>query len=141
MPSGLPGIWFGKQQPDKIIFPSDEKEVDFSYIKGKRVIAFSGIARPESFKETLKTLGADIVSFKAFGDHYPFTHKDILKLRNEQKTLNAELLITTEKDWARIGDMAADIKSLAYLTINFVITSGKDKLFCMIKTKADNVLG
>ena len=133
-------LFTGDHAPDRIIIPSTGKEYDLSYLKGKRVTAFSGIAKPESFKESLLNLGADVVSFRAFGDHYPFSREDITKLMEERKSLKCEFLITTEKDWARIREMAMDIDSLACLTIRFVITSGKDELFNMIKEKADAVL-
>lgn len=133
-------LFTGEHVPDKIIFPSREKEFDLSYLNGKRVIAFSGIARPESFKESLLNLGADILSFRAFGDHYPFSKKDIEKLMKEKEALNGEFLITTEKDWVRLMELAIDIDSLACLTITFVITNGKDELFNIIKDKADTAL-
>ena len=133
-------VFKGDHAADKIIFPSGGKEADLSYLNGKRVMAFSGIARPESFKESILNLGANVVCFRAFGDHYPFSQKDIEKLRVEQEKLNGELLITTEKDWTRIRDMVLDVESLAFLKINFVIKSGKDRLFNLIKEKADAVL-
>ena len=132
-------VFTGDHAPDKIIFPSSGKEDDLANLRGKRVVAFSGIARPESFKESLLNLGADVVSFRAFGDHYPFSKKDIEKLMKEKDSLKGDILITTEKDWTRIRDIAVDNDSLAFLTINFIILSGKDALFKMIKEKTDSV--
>ena len=133
-------LFTGDHAPDKIIYSSGGKEFDISYLNGKRVIAFSGIAKPESFKKSLLNLGADVVSFRAFGDHYTFKKKDIQNLLKEQEVLKGELVITTEKDWARIREMEVETEALAYLTIKFVITSGKDKLFNTIKEKADAVI-
>lgn len=133
-------LFTGDHAPDKIIIPAVGKEFNLSHLNRKRVIAFSGIAKPDSFKKSLLNLGADVVSFKAFGDHYPFSKKDIEKLVDELKFINGELLITTEKDWVRIREMAIDIESLAFLKIKFVITSGQDELLNMIKEKADAVL-
>jgi tetraacyldisaccharide 4'-kinase len=133
-------MFMGDHVPDKIIFPSGKKVVDLSYLNGKRVSAFSGIAKPVSFKKSLLNLGANVVSFKAFGDHYPFRKKDLEKLIRELEDFRGDILITTEKDWARIRDMTKNIKNLAFLTINFVITSGKDELLNMIREKADSVI-
>ena len=133
-------LFTGDHVPDKIIFPARNKAVEPSYLNGKRVIAFSGIAKPESFKKSLLNLGANVVSFKAFGDHYPFSKKDIVKLIKEQQAFKGDILITTEKDWSRISELAADIDFLAVLTIKFIITSGKDELLKMIKEKADTIL-
>ena len=95
-------VFTGDHALDKVKFPLSGKESDLSYLKGKRVIAFSGIAKPESFKESLLNLGANVVSFRAFGDHYPFSKKEIEKLIKEKETLKVELLITTEKDWVKL---------------------------------------
>ena len=134
-------VFTGDHIPNRIYFPFYKKEEELSYLKGRRVMAFSGIARPASFKESLLNLGADIISFRTFGDHYQFNRKDIEELRKEQEALNAEVLVTTEKDWARIQGIAMDMEALAFLTITFVITSGKYELLKMVKEKADNVIG
>ncbi|MBN2420226.1 MAG: tetraacyldisaccharide 4'-kinase, partial [Deltaproteobacteria bacterium] len=133
-------LFTGDHSPDKIVFPFSADKVDLSYLSGKRIIAFSGIARPESFRESLMHLGADVASFMTFGDHYPFSKKDIERIMKEKKTQNGELVITTEKDWARIREITSGIDSLAFLSIKFIITSGKDKLFNLIKEKADSAL-
>lgn len=130
----------GNHVPDRVIFPSAGKVHNLSFINGKRVIAFSGIARPSSFKESLLNLGADIVLFMAFNDHYPFSQRDIIKIQKEKRRLNCDFLITTEKDWVRIKDKTAEMSTLAYMIINFVFTSGEDKFYNMIKTRANAVL-
>ena len=85
-------------------------------------------------------LGANVIFFKAFGDHYPFDKKDIEDLIKTKESLNGEILITTEKDWARIRGINIDFKTLACLKISFIITTGEKELFDMIKEKADSVL-
>jgi tetraacyldisaccharide 4'-kinase len=137
--SGKP-LYRGDHIPDRIILPNSGKEYDPSFIKGKRVTAFSGIAEPETFKESLLNLGADVVSFSAFGDHYPFSRNDIENVRKKHEALRGEIFITTEKDWARIKDIAADIEYIACLTIDFVFKSGEEDFFKSIEKKADKVL-
>lgn len=133
-------LYRGDHIPDRIILPNSGKEYDPSFINGKRVTAFSGIAEPESFKETLLDLGADVLSFTAFGDHYPFSHNDIEQLRKKHEALRGEIFITTEKDWARIKDMVTDIEYIACLTIDFVFKSGEEDFFKMIEGNAGKVL-
>ena len=126
--------------PAGIIFPLINENHDLSFINGKRVIAFSGIGRPESFKKTILDLGANLISFKAFGDHYPFSERDVTELEEERRNLRADMLITTEKDWARIRHMASGIAPIACLRIDFVIKTGQKEFFNIIKNKADSVL-
>ncbi|MBL7170785.1 MAG: tetraacyldisaccharide 4'-kinase [Candidatus Omnitrophica bacterium] len=72
-------------------------------IKDKDIIAFSGIAGPEAFEETLKGLGARLVYSIRYPDHYYYNSGDlqeIVKIAGE-----SPFIITTEKDLVRIkGD-------------------------------------
>ncbi len=130
----------GDHVPDRIILPNSGKIHDPSFINGKRVTAFSGIAGPESFKETLFNLGADVVSFRAFGDHYTYSQKDIDELLEDQKTSGGELLITTEKDWVKIRDKVSNVESFACLTINFVFKTGEKDFLKTVKARADEII-
>ena len=67
-----------------------------------KVIAFAGIARPEKFFQTLADNGYNVHSHFSFPDHYMFTHNDLDHMyKRAQKT--GRVLITTEKDWARLS--------------------------------------
>ncbi|NLA74187.1 MAG: tetraacyldisaccharide 4'-kinase [Deltaproteobacteria bacterium] len=126
---------------ENIILAETGEELDISYLRGKPVVAFSGIARPESFRKSLKELGADILLFKAFGDHYPFTRADIIGLKNDALALNRAILVTTEKDWARIRNVAPDGKDIALLSVRFAVTPDEEAFFSSIKKRAFSVLG
>ena len=70
-------------------------------LRGRRVLAFAGIGRPEKLFATLEACGAQIIARQAFPDHHPFTARDMagLAVRAEADGL---ALVTTEKDCARI---------------------------------------
>jgi tetraacyldisaccharide 4'-kinase len=67
------------------------------------VIGFAGIARPEKFFATLMANGARLVERKSFRDHHRFTGKEATALIQEASA-KACMLVTTEKDWARLPD-------------------------------------
>ena len=67
------------------------------------VIGFAGIARPQKFFATLMANGARLVARKAFPDHHRFTDKEATALL-EEASAKACMLVTTEKDWARLPD-------------------------------------
>jgi tetraacyldisaccharide 4'-kinase len=73
-------------------------------INHRRVFAFSGIADNQDFLQTIRTLGGEIVGFKGFADHYPYSLRDLEDISASAKTVQAEMLVTTEKDHARIAD-------------------------------------
>ncbi|MEM8985443.1 MAG: tetraacyldisaccharide 4'-kinase [Pseudomonadota bacterium] len=67
-----------------------------------RVVAFSGIGRPQKFFDMLGGLGLDVAATKSFPDHHPFTKKDIKSLHAAAKKHQARL-ITTDKDLVRLS--------------------------------------
>jgi len=71
------------------------------WLKERKIIAFSGIADPESFEELLRQSGAKIVSSRRFLDHHSYTEEDLQKLLEESKKLEA-VLVTTEKDLVKL---------------------------------------
>lgn len=70
-------------------------------IRGKHVVAFTGIGRPEKFFETVLDLGCIIQKKISFADHHPYSRADIRLLRDTAKKGNAQLL-STEKDARRL---------------------------------------
>ena len=68
---------------------------------GLRSFAFAGIGRPEKFFSTLRTLGAEIVATREFGDHQKIPVSILKRLEAEASLKNSQL-VTTEKDAARL---------------------------------------
>jgi len=54
----------------------------------------------------------------------------------EKHRLRADLLITTEKDYVRLGQLSPKDEHLGYLTVRFRIVSGAETLFDLIRGKA-----
>ena len=67
------------------------------------VIGFAGIARPGKFFATLKANGAGLIASHGFPDHHRFTERQARALLKEADQRKA-MLVTTEKDWARLPD-------------------------------------
>ena len=75
--------------------------LDAEKFRGRRVIAFAGIGRPEKFFQTLKQIGAEIVSRRPFADHHIYSSAELARLRDEARK-SGSVLITTEKDYVRL---------------------------------------
>jgi tetraacyldisaccharide 4'-kinase len=105
-------------------------------LKGRRVLAYAGIGRPQKFAGTLKALGAEVVRLAAFPDHHVFTAADAKALLAEARRDNLTL-VTTEKDVARLS--GPDLKPLAEKSFALpvrlafdnpkLVTAGLKKLF------------
>lgn len=72
-------------------------------LKGAKVVAFCGIARPASFTGLLGDLGADVVATRFFQDHYWYTQKDCELLSNDLAQSGADYIVTTQKDLVRLS--------------------------------------
>ncbi len=102
-------------------------------LKGRKVLAFCGIANPVSFKKTLSHLGCTIVELKQYRDHYRYVCEDISGLEEKGKRLGAEFLLTTEKDMVKIRELKCLPRNLLSVEIGFSVDQGfYDMLFNMI---------
>ena len=122
--------------PHSVVFPESGEVHDPEFLKGKRVIAFAGIARPDRFRETLDRVGAEVVYFKGFRDHHPYGPDEITGLQSIREQKGAEYLITTEKDWVRLASIRNAWDRMAYLCVEFSILDGQEEIFAMIRDSA-----
>lgn len=87
-------------------------------LKGKRVLAFSGIAFPERFFRTLETLEAIVVEAVPFPDHHLYTRHDMERLSRHARALQATL-VTTAKDAARLTPDWKSLVTVVEITFQF----------------------
>ena len=74
---------------------------DLDHFRGRRVLAFAGIGRPEKFYATLRELGAEIVETRSFADHHRYQSREIERLHTRARQFDA-VCVTTEKDHVRL---------------------------------------
>jgi tetraacyldisaccharide 4'-kinase len=91
----------------------------------KEYFAFAGISNPESFFELLKQNGVVVKMSRSFPDHYNYREKDLQELLEASESQNLEL-ITTEKDYVKIGDK---IEKLHYLPVDLKFEAQEEQKF------------
>jgi len=74
---------------------------DAEAVRGRRVVAFAGISRPEKFFATLRGLGAEIVMARSFADHHRYRASQVEALLASAARHGA-MPITTTKDHVRL---------------------------------------
>ena len=112
------------------VFTGDRMGLDF--MKGKKVAAFSGIAQPESFEQSLVEQGAELVYSKRFADHHRFTQQEVLNAVNRSKKRQAEMIITTQKDAVRFPKIDRRDLPIYFMRVEIKILSGaKDFQDCV----------
>lgn len=78
----------------------DGRTEDLASLKGRKVLALCGIARPESFVLTLQGLGAKVIKLVAVGDHREFSRGTLAGAERDALSAGA-VPVVTEKDAAR----------------------------------------
>ncbi|MGA2046605.1 MAG: tetraacyldisaccharide 4'-kinase [Terracidiphilus sp.] len=73
----------------------------------RAIAAFCGIARPEQFFAGLEAAGLHLAVRKAFPDHHTYTAQEAEQLRASAGAGGATAIITTEKDFLRLGKLSA----------------------------------
>ncbi|GIL17729.1 MAG: tetraacyldisaccharide 4'-kinase [Oligoflexia bacterium] len=85
-------------------------------VHGQKALAFCGLGQPDSFYQSLRqTQQIDLKETVSFPDHYLYTQKDIEILMNKKNEIQADCILTTEKDWVKIQKLSIDLKSIFHV--------------------------
>ena len=95
---------------------SENQKIPFSTLKDEPFLLLTGIANPLPLVNYLDSHNLKF-EMNVFGDHHIFSDKELL---NIQKKANGRKIITTEKDFVRIGsERLSDLFSLP-ITVSFL---------------------
>ena len=75
-----------------------------SALRGERLVAFCGIARPERFRDRLSGEGLEIGAFLAFPDHHAYPEASLAKILAAAQAHGARRAVTTAKDAVKLAD-------------------------------------
>lgn len=91
-------------------------------LKGRKVLAFAGIGRPEKFFDTLRSLGAIVEAARPFPDHHRYDASELAALK-EEAARRGLIPVTTQKDLMRIESLgsAANWDSLLALPVRLQV--------------------
>ena len=108
--------------PNIKIFRGKYVPKDYSKLKRKKFLVFSGIGNPHTFSDTLKSMKIKFYGHEKFPDHYNYGESDLQKLKALAKDKGCELL-TTEKDYFRIKKSFR--KNINFLKVELLIDKEK----------------
>ena len=95
-------------------------------LSGRRLVAFAGLASPEAFGHTLEALHVQVAHFETFVDHHWYTAADLAGLDARAAELDAEGLVTTEKDWVRLRDVVRPRRPIYVVSVRLELIDGAD---------------
>jgi tetraacyldisaccharide 4'-kinase len=83
--------------------PADRSPQDLA---ARSWFAFCGIGDPQTFLRQLQAAGGRCAGYRWFADHHRYTAQDLSALRRDAAAAGADVLVTTEKDWAKLSTIA-----------------------------------
>lgn len=110
-------VQFSRIQPTGVRLASGRRLPD---IPEGPVLAFCGIGKPESFRNSLEEAGFSIKKLLVFPDHHVYSSEDIEQLKEIMIKKRAIALITTEKDAVKLSGIA-DTDSILVQTMNLEV--------------------
>lgn len=97
------------------------------YLEDKRVFIFAGIGSFSSFRKQIKSLAAGIDGQLELGDHQKYDMATLEKIKKLAAKKKSDVIITTAKDWVKIGDFDFGIEHY-YVSLAVDLDPGEEKL-------------
>ncbi|MBI3586791.1 MAG: tetraacyldisaccharide 4'-kinase [Ignavibacteriales bacterium] len=95
--------------------------LDLNGVQGKKIVAFSGIGNPAQFEQTIVSLKMEMKKHLVFADHHRYTEENLKKIEQVFASSNADYLVTTEKDIARLGGIGPIVQGFFDRTPTYYI--------------------
>jgi tetraacyldisaccharide 4'-kinase len=109
-------------------------------LKGSRVLAFAGIGDPEKFFATVADAGVAVAATRSFPDHHRYRRRELAALRSAAAR-DGLVLLTTEKDRARLGERVLPVTALP-VTLAFADEGAfKSLLLERIRSRTERRMG
>jgi tetraacyldisaccharide 4'-kinase len=111
-----------------------DEPISIEQLRGKTIYVFCGIGNPEAFLQRLKEFGPNIAGSRIYNDHHDYTQQDISDIYEEARYLNAEMILSTEKDWIKTALLWQKDENIlfAYLAVELEFVSGADTIEALV---------
>ena len=116
-------VFHSHYEPVSLVGPQEEQE-ELHSLKGKKILALSGIANSNYFSSLLRRCGMEIVREVIFPDHHLYTTKDLPFI--EEKSKGADVIVMTEKDMVKLKKLNMGHLPLRALHIEVKIWEEKE---------------
>jgi tetraacyldisaccharide 4'-kinase len=100
--------------------------LELDALRGRFVLAFTGIGNPTSFLNTLKSLHIEPVDFICYKDHHWFKRQETASIFKRAEQHGAIAVVTTEKDGVRLMNPVQASLPVYSLRITQVIKTGEN---------------
>jgi tetraacyldisaccharide 4'-kinase len=111
-----------------------DRRMPLNELAGRKIYAFCGIGNPDAFFQTLSDMALNIVATKVYNDHHKYTEFDIAAIYEDAKYKQAQLVLTTHKDWIKTALLCIDKFEIPFaaLLIELEFIDGQEKIISLI---------
>ncbi|MBU1260970.1 MAG: tetraacyldisaccharide 4'-kinase, partial [Planctomycetes bacterium] len=111
-----------------------DKRIPLNKLAGRKIYAFCGIGNPDAFFQTLSDMALNIVGTKVYNDHHKYTESDIAAIYEDAKYKQAQLVLTTHKDWMKTALLCIDKFEIPFaaLMIELEFIDGQEKIISLV---------
>lgn len=99
-----------------------------SWAKGKTALLCSGVGHAGSFRNLAESIGIRVLDEAVYIDHHAYTKQDVERLRVRATELQAELVLTTEKDAGKLSALLQPTDSWWAVRLSTKVMVGEDRL-------------
>lgn len=123
-----PRVWAEASHAPVAVRDSAGTRRGVAWLAGRRIGAFAGIGNPSALRSSLESLGAEVIAFRSYPDHHPYSPADLADLAEWARHHHVSELVTTLKDLVKLpADFGGDV-GLSALEIAMVIEAGAEDL-------------
>lgn len=119
------------------IVPGYRKGSPDNSIAGRRVLAFSGVAKNDDFLYTLSGLKCKIVGSLGFPDHHRYSDGDLARICGQAEKLTVDFIVTTEKDYVKINPDAGWPADLVVMGIDISFGDDRERFHAFLEEKGN----
>jgi len=112
-----------------------------SWSKGKTALLCSGVGHAGSFHSLVERMGVKVLDEVVYADHHTYTSQDVERLSARATELQAELVVTTEKDACKLATLLQRTNNWWAVRLTTQVTVGEERLKRLVlgmRLKADS---
>jgi len=99
-----------------------------SWSKGKTALLCSGVGHAGSFHSLVEQIGLKVLDEIVYADHHTYTSQDVERVRARASELQAELIVTTEKDACKLAALLQHADNWWAVRLMIQVTAGEERL-------------
>jgi tetraacyldisaccharide 4'-kinase len=127
-------------RPESLVSVVTGTSQTLSWSKGKTALLCSGVGHAGSFRSLVERMGMKILDEVAYADHHDYTSHDVERLRARAAELQAELIVTTEKDACKLASLLQHTDSWWAVRLTTYVSAGEERLKQLVLSRPNRIL-